>query len=340
MERKLASVQRIISVEPIENADAIETVRVLGWQCVAKKGDFNKGDLCVYTEVDSVLPEREEFSFMAPRKYRVKTIKLRGQLSQGIAFPIKDLNLNISYLQEGDDLTKQLGITKYDPYFEESSKTRIARDVKGVRPMFVPKTDEFRIQSYPKLLEEMSGLDVYQSVKLDGSSMSVYYNERIDEPFGVCSRNLNLKETEDNAFWKVARQYELRNKLCNSSMKNIVFQGELCGPGIQKNKLGLCELDMFVFNVIFLDEGRYAGYDELVSVCRRFGLQTVPIEDSYVFNHTLEDLMEKAKGKYKGTKNHREGIVIRPKEARFSASMGYSLLSFKVLNNDFLLREE
>jgi len=83
--RKLATIQKIKSLEPIPEADKIEKAIVLGWQLVVKKGDFKVGDYCVYCEIDSVLPERPEYEFLRPRKFRIKTAKLRGQISQGIA---------------------------------------------------------------------------------------------------------------------------------------------------------------------------------------------------------------------------------------------------------------
>ena len=106
--RKLASIQTVNAVEPIPNADAIERVRVLGWWVVSKKGEHKPGDKLVYCEIDSLLPERPEFEFLRPSSFkpaqtddlgnvtvaagfRIKTIKLRGQVSQGICFPLSIL---------------------------------------------------------------------------------------------------------------------------------------------------------------------------------------------------------------------------------------------------------
>jgi RNA ligase (TIGR02306 family) len=339
MERKLASIQRIASIEPIENADAIERIQVLGWACVARKGEFKIGDLCCYFEIDSMLPERPEFEFMRPRGFRIKTIRLRGQISQGLALPISELNLNISYLQEGDDVTEMLGVKKYLRPGDKEARARLNGHTKGVLPGFIKKTDEFRIQSYPRLLEDMAGIEVYQTTKMDGSSMTVYYNDKIDEPFGVCSRNLNLKEDDQNAFWKMAHQYGLREKLTELGV-NLYIQGELCGPGIQKNPLELKDLELFIFNAFFLDEGRYAGLNELVDICNRLQLKTVPVEKIYIFNHSLADMLKEAEGKYENTKSYKEGIVVRPVEAILSPRLGYGLMSFKCINNRYLLADK
>jgi RNA ligase (TIGR02306 family) len=339
MERKLVSIQRIASLTPIEGADFIELAEILGWRAVTRKGEFKVGDLCTYFEVDSILPEQDVFEFMRPRKFRVKSMRLKGTLSQGLALPVSSLNLNISYLQEGDDVTKQLGVTKYDPYEASGPSARLGGKVKGMLPVFIRKTDEYRLQSYPKLFNEFEGLNIYQTIKLDGSSMTVYYNKNIPFPFGVCSRNLNLDKDETNAFWKVALNYDLEEKLADLN-ESVILQLELCGPGVQKNPLGLKELDAFAFNVFFLDKGVYGGKEDLIRITKLLGVKTVPIEDEYVFNHTLDDFLKKAEGLYEGTKNPREGIVIRPIEARYSAVLGYSLLSAKILNNEYLLKEK
>ncbi|HLZ86596.1 MAG TPA: hypothetical protein VKQ52_05135, partial [Puia sp.] len=112
--RKLASIQMIRSLEAIEGADAIEKATVMGWQLVVKKGEFRVGDLCIYCEIDSMMPDRPEFEFLRPRGMRIKTIRLRGQVSQGICLPISILPAG-TVLEENTDCTDILGITKYAP---------------------------------------------------------------------------------------------------------------------------------------------------------------------------------------------------------------------------------
>ena len=101
MSRKLASIQRIVSIEPIQGADKIELAIVLGWQCVVKKDEFKVGDLCVYIEIDSIVPaDNPYFEFMKDRKYRVKTIRLRGIYSQGLVCPLNIMGLKTSKWDE------------------------------------------------------------------------------------------------------------------------------------------------------------------------------------------------------------------------------------------------
>ena len=117
MREKLAYIETIKSLTPILGADKIEKAEVLGWELVCKKGDFSVGDKCVYAEIDSIFPDKPIFEFLKPRKMRIKTVKLRGQISQGICFPLSIINeadpaFDISKLKVGDDLTSVLGISE------------------------------------------------------------------------------------------------------------------------------------------------------------------------------------------------------------------------------------
>jgi len=138
--RKLASIQRIKNLEPIAGADAIEKATVLGWQLVVKKGEFAIGDLCVYCEIDSRLPDRPEFEFLKARGMRIRTVRLRGQISQGICFPLSILPVYTD-VQEDTDVTELLDITKYEPPIP----AQLAGVAKGLFPSFIPKTDETRV---------------------------------------------------------------------------------------------------------------------------------------------------------------------------------------------------
>lgn len=161
--RKLASIQRIKSIEPIANADAIMKATVLGWQLVIKKGEFKPGDLCIYVEIDSILPDRLEFEFLRNKNFRIRTIKLRGQVSQGICFPLHILPNNIQ-VDEGVDVTDVLNIVKYEP----PVPVNMQGVMKGPFPSFIPKTDETRVQVLQELLNTHRGSLCYITEKLDG----------------------------------------------------------------------------------------------------------------------------------------------------------------------------
>ena len=367
--RKLASIQKIDEIKPHNNADSLELAKIGGWQVVVKKSEFKSGDLCVYCEIDCLLPERPEFEFLRSKHFRIKTTKLRGEISQGIAFPLSILeglsdgflkfeNKGYYYSDEkiiGIEVTEKLGIKKYEP----TISPQLMGMAKGNFPThLLPKSDEERLQSRMKLLEEMKDKLCYITLKEDGTSFTAYHIIEEDmtpeimsltQRVGVCSRNLELKEeafpgSTINIYWKIARQYDIENKLkqfYKDTGKNIGIQGEITGDGIGGNKLGLSRntTQLHLFNVFFIDEHRYANYSEFISISSILDIPTVKILYFGKFNFTLEQLLKMAEGKYLGTQNYKEGIVIRPTEECFSEAL-QGRLSFKVINNEYLLKED
>ncbi|NTX00790.1 RNA ligase family protein [Myxococcus sp. CA040A] len=331
MERKLVSIQRIDHLEAIPGADNILKARVMGWDVVVRKGEFAPGDACVFFEIDSQLPEGAPWAeFLRARSFRVKTARLRGVLSQGLALPTSILEGTVP--PEGTDVRDSLGVVKYEPAPPEGS------DVAGPFPGEVPRTDEIRLQSALGVLDELRGHDFFVTTKLDGTSATFF--KPLDGPLVACSRNWSLRPGTNRA-WTVAKRYSLDTTL----PPGFAIQGELCGPGIQKNRLGLAEVDLFVFSVHDTRTGQFLGHADFVSFCARHGLRTVPVEHvvtgeaARTFDQGLEHYLRLAQGLYPGTKNRKEGIVIRPLVERHSPTLG-GRLSFKVINNDFLLKDE
>jgi RNA ligase (TIGR02306 family) len=363
MERKLASLQIIDSLSPIDNADRIELAKVLGWQVVVKKDEFKVRDLIIYCEIDSLLPEKPEFEFLRPRKFRIKSMKLKGVLSQGIIFSIDFLPEDVkgSVLAQclvgnkeliGTDVTEKMGITKYEPPISPQMMGKILGDFPT---HIIPKTDEIRLQSIPDILSEFVNREIYISTKMDGTSFTCYHllQTNTEEPhkFGVCSRNLELKEDE-TVYWDIAHKLNLKQRLTDyfvSYNKNIAIQGEICGPGINKNHAGLKKLSLFIFNIYDIDQQKCFNFDDLNRTAAELQLETVPIDWIGKFDikeFTVEKLIEMARGKYSGTNNNREGIVIRPvcgTSSEVVSSYGGDPrrgLSTKVINNDYLLKAE
>jgi RNA ligase (TIGR02306 family) len=327
--RKLASIQKISKLEPIEGADSIVKATVLGWQLVVKKDEFNIGDLCVYCEIDSILPEKPEFEFLKPRKMRIRTIKLRGQISQGICFPLSILPPGVK-IEEGKDVTDILGITKYEPPIPAS----LEGIAKGKFPSFIPKTDEARVQVLQDILDKYKGETFFYTEKLDGSSATYYL---YDGQFGVCSRNLELIETEENTLWKLAREHKIEEKL-KSLNKNYAIQGEIIGESVQSNKYNLRGQDIWFFNVYDIDEHRFLDFEEFVFFFKNLNLKTVPVlETNYELSGNIEELVRLSVGKSVLNDVQREGIVLRPlKEIEDSSGR----ISFKAINPKFLLKYE
>lgn len=337
MKRKLASVVRVAAVTPIPNADRLELARVAGWQCVVKKGEVRAGELAVYFEIDAVPPDVAQLAWLwqqknaaspqpRPDKFRIRTMTLRGSLSQGLLVPLAALCL--TGVSEGDDLTERLGVTKYEPPAPSGMG-----EWRGPFPGFVPKTDEQRVQSAPGVLDELRGKPFVATVKMDGTSSTFVL---VDGALHVCGRNHSILEGE-NLYWHVAKKRRIADVL--SRAPHLAIQGEVVGPGIQKNPVGLKEKDLFVFNLYDVRAGRHLSDAELRAFCREHALEPVPVAfEGERFDETVDSLLAKAEGVYPGTRNQREGVVVRSRdEARSDALAGR--LSFKAISNKYLLDE-
>lgn len=339
MERKLASVQEILSIDDIPGADMIQCATVKGWKLVVKKGEFNTGDKAIYCEIDSFLPIREEFEFLRKSSFkrmgelegfRLRTIKLRGQVSQGLLLPVTVLKDKVyadqyKRLSIGDDVSEALGVFKYEPPIP----AELSGIMKGGFPNYIPKTDEERIQNLVDVYENFRKSNFYVTEKLDGSSATYYFNNGI---FGACSRNIDLLEGDGNTFWKLARQLKLEEKMREGN-KNICLQGELIGEGIQGNPYKLKGQHVYFFNAFNIDEQRYFTLKEFAEVMELFELETVPfILNDYSLPPTIDELLFFAEGKSVLNQNaEREGIVIRNHQRT---------ISFKAISNKFLLKQE
>lgn len=364
MKRKLASVQKIKAIKPIEGADKIEVAQILNWDCVVRKGEYQVGDEVIYFEIDSLLPDIPMLKFLKGsswsqklNKYKISTHKFRGQISQGLVIPIKDLEeldrqihnrkecVSITYA-EGTDLTEVLGIEKYEP---PVSNGPLGESIN--HEWYVPKTDEERIQvCADNVLPEYIGkTDWYASIKLDGTSCTVGLFE---DAFLIGGRNQWYKD--ENMYTATVRKYgDIEKHLRDYQKltgKYIVFQGELCGPGIQSNKLGLKEKEWYIFNVFISDTGKMDSYEKvdllrMLNFCDDFGLKHVPIvEHDYKFNfdgYSNNDEIVNGLLSYVDNIKYRtyfedaapsqiaEGLVFRKNDMTNS---------FKVISNKFLLK--
>ena len=360
--RELATIQKIKELNAIPNADKIEVATVLGWECVVKKGEFKVGDLVVYIEIDSIVPSNNPyFEFLKDRKYRVRTIKLRGQVSQGLVCPLSILpNGKSQYVREGDNVTDILKITKYDPQAQqEISEQEIKKNIwprflfkllmrykwfrklqskkKSLWPSFLIKTDEERLQKIPGVLTKMleQKIPIYITEKLDGQSGTYYWNKK---KFGVCSRNLELKKRNNSSYWQIADKYCMKEELQKFAkvlgIKNIAIQGEIIGPSIQGNKYKLKDYAFYIYNIFDIDKRKYIPpmyfHGKINVTC----LPMVPLLD--VIKMSDEKDVHWWVNYSKGCSNlneniKREGIVVREN------NISCKPISFKVINPEFLL---
>lgn len=329
--RKLATLERIESIRPIDGADRIEVARIRGWDVVVKKGEFEPGDRCVYFEIDSLLPREPEYSFLSSfwneqaGGYRLKTIRLKGQVSQGLALPPISVHKPVTSESIGEDLTEYLGVSLYTP----PVPIQLAGDAKSFT-WPVPKTDEERIQNLGSdFFHAMKGRSIVETLKLDGTSATYGY---VDGEFHACSRNFSLRENENNLYWQIAHKYKLPDVL-----GIYMVQGEICGPGIQKNRMALESPEFFVFNVYRMtgDRPQRLGYEEMARWVQESGLRAVPVVAIHEFSwSSVDELLEYVTGLayrpwFPLSKSPAEGIVVRTED--YSAS-------FKVISNRYLLK--
>ena len=345
--RKLASIQRVWKIEPIEGADRIELAHVLGWQCVVNKGQFQPMDIAVYFEIDSFLPIRDVFEFMRSSSYkktdimgegfRLRTMRFRGQISQGLLLPVSQFPEIPKDADVGDDVTELLGVRKWE--IEERATT--GGTVIGTLPYDIPHTDETRVQEEPELIQAFTGLEYYISTKMDGSSHSIGIDEN---GFHVTGHNYEYKDDGSSSFYKLVKAREYQTKMEDYmkalGMKTLTIQGELCAPGIQQNRLRLAKPEWYVFTI--RENGKRVGLKRMLQICEALDITPVPIEevgtDLPSKYPTVEALLSRADGEYPNG-GKKEGIVIRPTEPVFCPLISASL-SMKVVSNKYLLKND
>ena len=355
--RKLASVQKITEIVPIEGRDRIVLATVEGWHVIVTT-DFNVGDKVIYVEIDSVMPEQPEFEFLRPKKFHIKTMKMAGVISQGICFPMDILPEKYRDLDVGEDVTDIIGVTQYEPTMDKEEdpvgqkkkakkypaflmrfkwfrKLVLPKPRKGGFPSFVSKTDEERIQNMPWIINDKR--EWIATEKVDGQSGTFalvrhrgLFNDKFE--YIVCSRNLRLMHPDGSTYWSVSERYHIENVLKNmiGNREWIAIQGECVGPKIQKNKYGVAEPDLYVFNVIYPWPDGRLNSKLAKSLVEQHGLNFVPIvEEKVVLPDTVDEVLTYADGQSQLANTLREGIVFRSLDGK---------QSFKAVSNKFLLK--
>ena len=365
--RKLATIRKITNIVPIENCDNIALAIVDGWTVIIKKSEFSIGDSCVFFEIDSFLPLEPRYEFLkkttkfdGKEGYRIKTMKMKGVLSQGLALP---LTMFPEVSTNDDDVTAKLNIIKFDLEQFYGANTAGPRERKyDSFPTFIPKTDQPRIQNMTHMFLTHKATTFEETLKLDGSSMTCYkipnkptlfqrvlsfFGKQLPtHKFGVCSRNVDLKpsdnkvQTFDNFgkksvyaqsdFWATAIKMDIENKL----PIGYAIQGELIGPQIQANHEKVSSLDYFVFDVYDINKKQYLTPEARREFCKQNNIQHVPVtnESATPLQMSLEELLA-----HVDTESMNPGTV---SEGRVYKSNSYPTMSFKVINNKYLLKHE
>lgn len=336
-DRKLATIRKIAEIKAIPDADRIVAYRVDGWWVVDSVGKYTVGDLAVYVEVDSWIPTtlapflskgKEPREFNGVKGEKLRTIRLRKQISQGLLLPLEPTcSMNEALLFEGLDVSAPLGIIKY----EAPVPACLAGLIRGNFPSFIPKTDQERVQNLSTELEAWRRLNLTWTVseKMEGSSFTAFFN---NGDFGICSRNLDLKPDPNNTLWATAATYDLQNKLSQLG-RNIAVQAELLGPGVQGNIYKLTKHMLTVFDIFDIDRQQYMSPAECVEMTKYLGLTSVPVMTSkfVLGTESMDDLIKHADGSsVMGTIGcPREGLVYKCNEFR---------TSFKTVSNAYLLK--
>ena len=332
--RKLATVATVLGITPIQWADQIEHAQIRGWKVVTRKNEFKVGDLCIYLEIGSVCPDgvpeefkeemntltkrlsknpseknilgqrieeiskmntRPEFEFLRDKKFLIKTKKIRGMISQGIIFPIDILknvgvDLNTFELHDGMDLTELLGIVQYI----EPEPANLGGEAKGVFPFNQLSSDEERLENLNEVYSTLRQYKYTVTEKLEGTSSTFYLS---NNEFGVCSRNLNLKETENNTFWKIARKLNIEQSMRKYAetygLINFNIQGEVVGEGVQSNLYKLKGQTVRLYGAFNIDTQTYFEYEQLIEMAKEMGLETCPvISTDFELPENPDDLFE------------------------------------------------
>lgn len=338
---KLATIEKIIKLEPIPNADLLELATVLGWEVVVKLGTFKPGDYCVYIPIDTLVnTSKPWFNFLRKdnnTEFRIKTLRIRGVWSQGLIIPldiqIKELltNNNIE-LYTNDDIGELIGVTKYQKDIQQliTEKSPLLKSPGLNFPIeIISKTDEDNLKSIPKLINELIGKRIYITKKLDGSSMTII---RFNEKIIICSRNCIVYS--DSQMYKFAEQSGIINSVINFK-NNIAIQGEFCGPKINLNRLELDKPQFYVFNIKNLDTDEYYSLDKLKIITKELNLELVPILEEFEYDDSwnIKKFQDYANN-IKYGKNVGEGIVIRPVNPIWSNIINKNL-SCKIINQNY-----
>ena len=369
--RKLVTKRIVSNITPIQNAQRIELISVDGWSCIAKKGEFTIGDTCLYFEIDSFIPASDRrFDFLGKQKtykkkqgYRIKTMKMRGVISMGLALPLSMFpELSEVTLK---DYSQLLNVEKYDIEVASPRGGLNTGNAKGKFPSFIQKTDQERIENLLHYFQIYKDHEFQETLKLEGSSLSVFkvpaeitlwarikaYITRTvptSYRFGVCSRNLEIKPSDkfettfDNNgkpstykqsdFWSMAKTLRLEQKI----PEGYAFQFELLGPKIQGGHEGSVELEAYCFDVYDITNQTYLLPKEAEKLCLELKVPYVPVVANSIKIFTecnsLELLQERVTGD-----SFRPGVT---SEGRVYKSCSIPGLSFKSISPEYLVKQK
>lgn len=321
---------RRIEVFPHPNADLLELAKVDDYHCVVKKSEFKTGDLVAYIPEAALMPQNlvAEMGLTGklsgPEKNRVKAIKLRGELSQGLVLAARP------HWQEGEEVTEELGIVKWIPPIP----VHMAGELDLAPEGWHGYTDIENIKRYPNALQP--GEEVVATEKVHGTAtlLGLLGGVAALSSKGYGAGGKIIKEDEKNLYWRIARKYGLFEKL--QGLGNVMLFGETFGPGVQDLGYGVTKGAPSYFAFDMSIDGRYLDFDEFMAVCSGRGIPAAQVlyrgpfgPECLAHTNGIETVSGKAL-------HMREGIVIRPVQERHVHDLGRVIL--KSVNPDYLLR--
>ncbi|GAA1869485.1 RNA ligase (ATP) [Myceligenerans crystallogenes] len=343
--RALATVETVAGITPVPGADAIERARVRGWDVVVRAGELAAGDLCLYLEADSFLDVADpRFEFLAARGLRTRgdgvrghvltTGRLHGRYSQGLALPV-GLFPEAEGLAPGTDVTRRLGVVAWEPPLPAA----LAGEVLGPRPPWIPVTGVARLQNVPEILGARD-LGWIATEKIDGAS-STFYVDGVQDTAGVCGRNGDLVESEENILWQMARGHWLLERIAQEwPGRRVALHGEVFGEGIRANPLRVLGRHLALFGV------HVDGADLPRARWPRWVLElSVPVRDDLTFPESVEQSLAEADhlGSAIGICRPAEGVVWRAADAAARVRLpggAERRAAFTVVSNGYLLRHD
>lgn len=335
-DRELVTIVAVKNLLPIAEADLIELAIIEGWQCIVKKNEFKIGDIAIYFAIDSIPDLNDKNTqFIKDKGGRIKTIKMRGIYSQGLLAPLSwlsDRGHDITKYKIGDNVTLEMGVTKYVSTDEISQYAQLSQGTM-LFPNYVPKTDEHRLQGNLKDLEKIKGRQIVITRKDDGCSSTFVFNNR---EFKVCGRNFEFTMESQSAplYYAIEKKFNIKEKMMALNL-NIAIQGELVGPKVNGNRLKLKDYDFRVFNIYDIDTKSYKLHNEVLAICDKLKLNTVP----RIYHGLADNLDLSVKGmldiviQQEYDKNIKaEGIVVKTDD-----TLG-ERISFKVISPEYLAK--
>jgi RNA ligase (TIGR02306 family) len=317
------TLEQISEINPHPNADRLSLAKMKGlsFQFVIGKDSFKVGDTVLYFPIDSLLPldlvEKLGMTgkFSGKDKNKIKTVKLRGEISQGFVCPPEKLLGDLKF-NSSEEITQFLGVSKYEPPVLLSKNGDLVQLPSGFSKYDIEGADR-----YGHIIDLLMDEDVVIMEKMEGTNLSACNTEEGTVSVNQRTHGIKEKDGEENTYWKAARDTQLISAL--KSLPNLSgIYGELCGPKIQGNMYQLKKHEIFVFDI--MKAGKWLEWADFKAFVDSHNLKTAPI----LFEGKLRDFLnnksvqEMSNGQSQIMNVLREGIVIKPIKESYHKDIG------------------